>query len=74
MIIYKIYCKFDCLNLLQVFAVVEDADTILMHDGEELDSWSVIINGHVEVTHPDGSIHQLHLGDRYYNNYDNNLS
>ena len=54
--------------------MVEDADTILMHDGEELDSWSVIINGHVEVTHPDGSIHQLHLGDRYYNNYDNNLS
>ncbi|ROT81632.1 Rap guanine nucleotide exchange factor 2 [Penaeus vannamei] len=30
---------------------------------EELDSWSVIINGHVEVTQPDGSVHELHLGD-----------
>ena len=44
--------------------MVEDAETILMHDGEELDSWSVIIYGHVEVMHPDGTAHQLHLGDR----------
>ncbi|XP_066987229.1 uncharacterized protein PDZ-GEF isoform X4 [Macrobrachium rosenbergii] len=48
-----------------VFAVVEDAGTILMHQGEELDSWSVIINGHVEVTQPDGSVHELHLGDSF---------
>nr|XP_045621434.1 uncharacterized protein LOC123772381 isoform X4 [Procambarus clarkii] len=46
-----------------VFAVVEEAGTILMNHGEELDSWSVIINGHVEVTQPDGSVHELHLGD-----------
>ncbi|KAK7067439.1 Rap guanine nucleotide exchange factor 2, partial [Halocaridina rubra] len=48
-----------------VFAVVEDAGTTLMNHGEELDSWSVIINGHVEVTHPDGSVHELHLGDSF---------
>ena len=28
-----------------VFAVVEKAGTVVMTDGEELDSWSVIING-----------------------------
>ena len=32
-----------------VFAVVEKAGTVVMTDGEELDSWSVIINGHVEI-------------------------
>ncbi|KAG7176473.1 Rap guanine nucleotide exchange factor 2-like [Homarus americanus] len=46
-----------------VFAVVEEAGTVLMNHGEELDSWSVIINGHVEVTQLDGSVHELHLGD-----------
>ena len=30
----------------------------------QLDSWSVILNGHVEVTKPDESVDQLHLGDR----------
>lgn len=33
-----------------VFAVVEKAGTVVMTQGEELDSWSVIINGHVEVS------------------------
>jgi len=32
-----------------VFAVVEKAGTVVMNDGEELDSWSVIINGEVRV-------------------------
>jgi hypothetical protein len=40
-----------------------------MNDGEELDSWSVIINGHVEI---DGGAsgepgRALHLGDRSVN-------
>ena len=52
---------------LQVFAVVEEAGTILMNDGEELDSWSVIINGHVEITYSDGTVQELHLGDRSVN-------
>jgi len=34
---------------VMVFAVVDKAGTIVMNDGEELDSWSVIINGHVRV-------------------------
>ena len=32
-----------------VFAVVEKAGTIVMNDQEELDSWSVIINGEVRI-------------------------
>jgi len=48
-----------------VFAVVEKAGTIVMTDGEELDSWSVIINGHVEVESNDGDLKQLHLGDSF---------
>lgn len=43
-----------------VFAVVEKAGTVVMTDGEELDSWSVIINGQVEV---EGR--QLGLGDSF---------
>ena len=48
-----------------VFAVVEKASTIVMTDGEELDSWSVIINGHVEVESSSGEVRQLHLGDSF---------
>ena len=63
---------------VMVFAVVERAGTIVMDDGEELDSWSVIINGHVEIdllpatcaattnsAPPAGdTTRALHLGDR----------
>lgn len=53
------------LCAVMVFAVVEKAGTVVMNDGEELDSWSVIVNGHVEVELPGGKIEELHLGDRY---------
>lgn len=49
-----------------MFAIVEKAGTIVMNDGEELDSWSVIINGHVEIEHNDGRIEHLRCGDRYF--------
>ena len=48
-----------------VFAVVEKAGTIVMTDAEELDSWSVIINGHVEVENNEGEVRGLHLGDSF---------
>jgi len=48
-----------------VFAVVEKAGTIVMTDREELDSWSVIINGHVEVEQSTGEKQELHLGDSF---------
>lgn len=53
-----------------MFAVVERAGTVVMNDGEELDSWSVLINGHVEIEYSNGTTEQLHMGDRYvYNEF-----
>lgn len=57
-----LFIKVNCF--LQVFAVVEKAGTVVMNDGEELDSWSVLINGHVEVEHANGHIEHLQMGDR----------
>ena len=37
---------------VMVFAVVEKAGTTVMMHGEELDSWSVIINGEVRIDIP----------------------
>ncbi|XP_054267681.1 rap guanine nucleotide exchange factor 2 isoform X3 [Macrosteles quadrilineatus] len=50
---------------VMVFAVVEKAGTVVMNDGEELDSWSVLINGHVEVEHANGHIEHLQMGDSF---------
>ena len=47
-----------------VFAIVENADTIVMNDTEELDSWCVILDGRVEVVRRSGNIEQLGPGDR----------
>ena len=52
------------LCAVMVFAVVEKAGTVVMKDGEELDSWSVILNGAVQVERPNGDIEHLHMGDR----------
>lgn len=49
---------------VMVFAVVPREGTVVMKDGEELDSWSVILNGEVEITRPDGSVERLQMGDR----------
>jgi Rap guanine nucleotide exchange factor 2 len=48
-----------------VFAVVEKAGTVVMNDGEELDSWSVLINGTVEIEHPGGATEHLQYGDSF---------
>ncbi|KAH7981425.1 hypothetical protein HPB49_024005 [Dermacentor silvarum] len=53
------------LCAVMVFAVVEKAGTVVMNDGEELDSWSVIVNGQVEVEMPDGTTHTLSMGDSF---------
>ncbi|XP_061895879.1 rap guanine nucleotide exchange factor 2 isoform X1 [Entelurus aequoreus] len=53
------------LCAVMVFAVVERAGTIVLNDGEELDSWSVILNGSVEVTHPDGRTEILCMGNSF---------
>ncbi|XP_060559630.1 rap guanine nucleotide exchange factor 6-like isoform X9 [Ruditapes philippinarum] len=51
------------LCAVMVFAVVEKAGTIVMKDGEELDSWSVILNGSVAIETGDGEVKYLQLGD-----------
>ncbi|KAM9376886.1 rap guanine nucleotide exchange factor 2 isoform 2-T2 [Pholidichthys leucotaenia] len=53
------------LCAVMVFAVVERAGTIVLNDGEELDSWSVILNGSVEVTYPDGHTEILCMGNSF---------
>ncbi|XP_025059373.1 rap guanine nucleotide exchange factor 2 isoform X17 [Alligator sinensis] len=53
------------LCAVMVFAVVERAGTIVLNDGEELDSWSVILNGSVEVTYPDGRMEILCMGNSF---------
>ncbi|XP_055858119.1 rap guanine nucleotide exchange factor 2 isoform X2 [Episyrphus balteatus] len=50
---------------VMVFAVVDKAGTIVMSDGEELDSWSVLINGHVEIDHGNGEKEELQMGDSF---------
>ncbi|XP_076458916.1 rap guanine nucleotide exchange factor 2-like isoform X3 [Babylonia areolata] len=53
------------LCAVMVFAVVPHEGTVVMKDGEELDSWSVILNGEVEVVHLDSSRHRLQMGDSF---------
>ncbi|CAG5988906.1 unnamed protein product [Menidia menidia] len=53
------------LCAVMVFAVVERAGTIVLNDGEELDSWSVILNGSVEVTYPDSRTEVLYMGNSF---------
>ena len=50
---------------VMVFAVVPKEGSIVMKDGEELDSWSVILNGEVEVTRHSGETTRLSVGDWY---------
>ncbi|XP_075921752.1 rap guanine nucleotide exchange factor 2-like isoform X7 [Petromyzon marinus] len=46
-----------------VFAVVEKAGTVVLRDGEELDSWCVILNGSVEISRADGRTETLCMGN-----------
>lgn len=48
-----------------VFAMVEKAGKVVMRDGEQLDSWCVIVNGEVEVVAADGTRSELAMGDSF---------
>ena len=51
---------------VMVFAVVEKAGTTVMMDQEELDSWSVIINGRVQIESPENvALKYLECGDSF---------
>lgn len=46
------------------FVSVDSAGTVVLNDGDQMTSWSVVLNGHLEVSQPDGSIQHFHMGDR----------
>lgn len=50
---------------VMIFAVVEKAETIVMNDGEQLDSWSVLVNGCVDVEIADDENQTLTVGDAF---------
>uniref|UniRef100_A0A8C7BPF5 Rap guanine nucleotide exchange factor 6 n=1 Tax=Neovison vison TaxID=452646 RepID=A0A8C7BPF5_NEOVI len=53
------------LCTVMIFEVVEQAGAIILEDGQELDSWYVILNGTVEITHPDGKVENLFMGNSF---------
>lgn len=46
------------------FVSVDSTGSVVLNDGDQLTSWSVVLNGHLEVSRPDGSIQHFHMGDR----------
>lgn len=50
---------------VMIFAVVEKAGTVVMDDGEELDSWSVLVNGSVDVIIPGEENKTLTMGEAF---------
>eukprot|EP00106_Octopus_bimaculoides_P019406 XP_014786848.1 PREDICTED: rap guanine nucleotide exchange factor 2-like isoform X2 [Octopus bimaculoides] len=53
------------LCAVMVYAQVKEAGTQVMKDGEMLDSWSVILNGEVEITYLDGNKKILTMGNSF---------
>uniref|UniRef100_H0VGF7 Rap guanine nucleotide exchange factor 6 n=1 Tax=Cavia porcellus TaxID=10141 RepID=H0VGF7_CAVPO len=45
--------------------LVEQAGAVILEDGQELDSWYVILNGAVEISHPDGKVENLFMGNSF---------
>uniref|UniRef100_A0AC35U876 Rap guanine nucleotide exchange factor 2 n=1 Tax=Rhabditophanes sp. KR3021 TaxID=114890 RepID=A0AC35U876_9BILA len=52
-----------CLKML--FAVVSEQGTVILQDGDKLDSWSVVVNGFVEWTKPNGEKTEYRMGDAF---------
>ncbi|XP_030067177.1 rap guanine nucleotide exchange factor 6 [Microcaecilia unicolor] len=53
------------LCAVMIFEVVEQAGAIILEDGQELDSWYVILNGTVEIVYPDGRSENLCMGNSF---------
>uniref|UniRef100_A0A8C2SYM5 Rap guanine nucleotide exchange factor 6 n=1 Tax=Coturnix japonica TaxID=93934 RepID=A0A8C2SYM5_COTJA len=50
---------------VMIFEVVEQAGAVILEDGQELDSWYVILNGTVEISYPDGKSESLCMGNSF---------
>ncbi|CAH8574133.1 unnamed protein product [Heterobilharzia americana] len=59
----KATCRSLCF--VMVLAIVREAGQIVLNDNEKLDTWSVVLNGTVEVIEPDGTIRELTRGDAF---------
>ncbi|XP_053297990.1 rap guanine nucleotide exchange factor 6 isoform X7 [Pleuronectes platessa] len=50
---------------VMVFEVVEQAGTVVLHNKQELDLWYVILNGAVEISHPEARVETLCMGNSF---------
>ncbi|KAM8741351.1 rap guanine nucleotide exchange factor 6 isoform 6-T6 [Acanthopagrus schlegelii] len=50
---------------VMMFEVVEQAGTVILHNKQELDHWYVILNGAVEISHPEGRVESLCMGNSF---------
>ncbi|KAM6984378.1 rap guanine nucleotide exchange factor 6 isoform 4-T4 [Tautogolabrus adspersus] len=50
---------------VMVFEVVEQAGTVILQHKQELDLWYVILNGAVEISHPEGRMETLCMGNSF---------
>ncbi|KAM9060785.1 rap guanine nucleotide exchange factor 6 isoform 6-T6 [Sarcophilus harrisii] len=50
---------------VMIFEVVDQAGAVILADGQELDSWYVILNGTVEISYPDGKSESLCMGNSF---------
>ncbi|XP_007473468.1 rap guanine nucleotide exchange factor 6 isoform X2 [Monodelphis domestica] len=50
---------------VMIFEVVDQAGAVILADGQELDSWYVILNGTVEISYPDGKNESLCMGNSF---------
>ncbi|XP_061790157.1 rap guanine nucleotide exchange factor 6 isoform X3 [Nerophis lumbriciformis] len=50
---------------VMVFEVVEQGATVILHDKQELDLWYVILNGAVEISHLEGRVETLCMGNSF---------
>uniref|UniRef100_A0A5K4FE73 Rap guanine nucleotide exchange factor 2 n=1 Tax=Schistosoma mansoni TaxID=6183 RepID=A0A5K4FE73_SCHMA len=59
--------KATCRSLcsVMVLAIIREAGQIVLNDNEVLDTWSVVLNGTVEVIEPDDTIRELTRGDAF---------
>ena len=48
-----------------VYVSVESAGTIVMNEGEELDSWSVLLSGQVEISYSNGTTKHISVGESF---------
>ncbi|KAM9333073.1 rap guanine nucleotide exchange factor 6 isoform 3-T3 [Pholidichthys leucotaenia] len=50
---------------VMMFEVVEQAGTVILYDKQELDLWYVILNGAVEISHVEGRVESLCMGNSF---------